>query len=98
MAETAELCARKALYAAEKLTQIPGVKLAFDRPFFKEFAIRVNGDVPKLLSGLTADGYLAGLSLARDYPKLADGIVVAVTEKRTKSEIDGLATAMAHRV
>jgi glycine dehydrogenase subunit 1 len=98
LVETAELCARKAHYAAERLAQVPGVKPAFDRPFFKEFVIRVNGDVTKLLNGLTADGYLAGLSLARDYPKLADGIVVAVTEKRTKAEIDGLATALQKRL
>lgn len=98
LAETAELCARKAHYAAERLTQIPGVKLAFDRPFFKEFTIRVNGDVTKLLSGLTDNGYLAGLSLANDYPKLANGMIVAVTEKRSKAEIDGMAAAMKKRL
>ena len=89
--ETAELCARKAHYAAEQLTKIPGVKLAFDRPFFKEFTIRVPGDVTALLAGLAEDGYLAGLPLGRYYPALGDCVSVAVTEKRTKAEIDGLA-------
>src|SRR5437868_936643 len=41
--ETAELCLQKAHYAAERLTQIKGVALAFDRPFFKEFTLRVPG-------------------------------------------------------
>ncbi len=98
LAETAELCANKAHYAAERLTKLPGVKLAFDRPFFKEFVIRVPVDAKKLLKELIADGYMAGLSLARDYPTLANGIVLAVTEKRTKAEIDGLAAAMAKRL
>ncbi len=39
--ETAELCTRKAHYAAEMLTQIPGVHLRFTQPFFKEFTVQV---------------------------------------------------------
>jgi glycine dehydrogenase subunit 1 len=96
--ETAELCARKAHYAAEQLTKIPGVKLAFDRPFFKEFTVRVPGDVTKLLAGLAENGYLGGLPLASYYPKLPGCIGVAVTEKRTKAEIDGLAAAISRRL
>jgi glycine dehydrogenase subunit 1 len=96
--ETAELCARKAHYAAEQLTKVSGVKLAFDRPFFKEFTIRASGDVKGLLAGLVEDGYLAGLPLGRYYPRLADCVSVAVTEKRTKAEIDGLAASLGHRL
>jgi glycine dehydrogenase subunit 1 len=95
--ETAELCARKAHYAADQLTKIPGVKLAFDRPFFKEFTLRLPGDVQKTLSGLVEDGYLAGLPLGRFHPSLGDCVTLAVTEKRTKAEIDGLAAALAKR-
>lgn len=96
--ETAELCARKAHYAASQLTKIPGIKLAFDRPFFKEFTIRVPGDANKLLGDLVADGYLGGLPLGRYYPTLADCISIAVTEKRTRAELDGLAAAIAKRI
>jgi glycine dehydrogenase subunit 1 len=96
--ETAELCARKAHYAAEQLTKLPGVKLAFDRPFFKEFTLRVPGDAKALLAGLVEDGYLAGLPLGRYFPKLADCVSIAVTEKRTKAEIDGLAAAVGRRL
>jgi glycine cleavage system P protein (glycine dehydrogenase) subunit 1 len=96
--ETAELCARKAHYAAEQLSKVPGVKLAFDRPFFKEFTVRVPGDVDKLLAGLAEDGYLAGLPLGRFFPRLADCMSVAVTEKRTKAEIDGLAAVVGRRL
>jgi glycine dehydrogenase subunit 1 len=96
--ETAELCACKAKYAAEKLTRVPGVRLAFDRPFFKEFTLRVPGDVNRTIAEMTRDGYLGGLWLGRYFEDFSDSVLVAVTEKRTKSEIDGLADALAKRV
>ena len=92
--ETAELCLRKAHYAAEQLTKIPGVKLKFATPFFKEFTLSVPGNVPNLLKALRGKGYHAGLPTGRWYPERGDGLTVAVTEKRTKKEIDGLAAAM----
>jgi glycine dehydrogenase subunit 1 len=93
--ETAELCTRKAHYAAEQLTRLPGVKLRFQRPFFKEFTLRVDSPVSGLLSALLRHGYHGGLELGRWYPGLADNISVAVTEKRTRAEIDGLVKAFA---
>jgi glycine dehydrogenase subunit 1 len=49
--------------------------------------------VPGLLARLLEDGYHAGLHLGRWYPELADSFTVAVTEKRSRAEIDGLAAA-----
>jgi glycine dehydrogenase subunit 1 len=92
--ETAELCLQKAHYAAEQLAKVPGVSLAFDRPFFKEFTVRVKGDVPALLKKLQAHGYFAGLSAGRWYAGLKDLLIVAVTEKRTKAEIEGFASVL----
>jgi glycine dehydrogenase subunit 1 len=93
--ETAALCTRKAHYAAEQLTQIPGVRLRFNRPFFKEFTLQVAGrDVAGLLAGLLSKGYHAGLPVGWA-PGLVDCFSVAVTEKRTRAEIDGLAAALA---
>jgi glycine dehydrogenase subunit 1 len=89
--ETASLCTRKAHYAAERLTAIPGVRLRFPRPFFKEFTLQVEGDVRGLLARLRAAGYHAGLPLGRWYPGWGDCLSVAVTEQRTRAEIDGLA-------
>ncbi|CAN5533902.1 aminomethyl-transferring glycine dehydrogenase subunit GcvPA [soil metagenome] len=96
--ETAELCVRKSHYAAEQLAKIPGVSLAFKAPFVKEFTIRVPGNVSKLLADLRQDGYFAGLPTGMWYPELSDCITVAVTEKRTKTEIDGLAAALKKRL
>jgi glycine dehydrogenase subunit 1 len=92
--ETAELCVRKAHYAATQLASVRGVALRFRRPFFKEFAVRLRGDVPSLLADLRVAGYDAGLALGRWYPSLADSLIVAVTEKRARAEIDGLAMAI----
>jgi glycine cleavage system P protein (glycine dehydrogenase) subunit 1 len=92
--ETAELCLRKAHYAAGQLSGVTGVALRFERPFFKEFTIRVPGDTKELLAELRAAGYHAGLAVGRWYPQLANCLSVAVTEARTRAEIDGLAAAL----
>lgn len=94
LAETAEHCLRKAHYAAQQLANQAGAQLRFNRPFFKEFTMQVPGNVPALLESLLADGYHGGLALNSWYPSLGDCLTVAVTEKRTRSEIDGLVAAV----
>lgn len=91
--QAAELSTRKAHYAAEQLDAIPGVSLAFSGPFFKEFAVRVPVDPQALLREVGRLGYHGGIALCDWCPELDDAILVAVTEKRTKAEIDGLAAA-----
>jgi glycine dehydrogenase subunit 1 len=91
MRETAELCTQKADYAMERLTASGHLELAFDAPFFNEFVLRVkNGNVDGLLQKATEAGILAGVPLARWYPTLSDCLLIAVTEKRTKEQIDRL--------
>jgi glycine dehydrogenase subunit 1 len=92
--ETAELCLQKAHYAAEQLANLPGVTARFKRPFFKEFTIKLPGNLSNLLAELRKKGYHAGLNLGRWYPQFENCLTVAVTEKRTKEEIDGLAAAL----
>ncbi|MNC77163.1 putative glycine dehydrogenase (decarboxylating) subunit 1 [compost metagenome] len=45
-------------------------------------------------SKLAQEGYLGGYDLGRDYPELAGHMLVAVTEKRSKEEIDQFASAL----
>jgi glycine dehydrogenase subunit 1 len=92
--ETAALCTRKAHYAAQQLTAIPGVSLRFARPFFKEFVLQVPGNVPAVLSRLLKAGFHGGLHLGRWYPELGNCLSIAVTEKRTRSEIDAFVKAV----
>ena len=91
--EVAELSTRKAHYAAERLAEVPGLSIAFPGPFFKEFVVRSKKDPVTLLAEVGRLGYHGGIALGRWYPELKDSILIAVTEKRTKAEIDGLAEA-----
>ena len=96
--ETAELCLRKAHYAKERLTVGGRLQLAFQQPTFKEFVVRdTHGQVGDLLSQASEAGYLAGIPLGTWYPELEDSLLVTVTEKRTKGEIDGLAEVLSAR-
>jgi glycine cleavage system P protein (glycine dehydrogenase) subunit 1 len=91
--QVAELSTRKAHYAADRLLEVPGLSMAFPGPFFKEFVVRSRKDPVAVLAEVGRLGYHGGIALGRWYPDMSDAILVAVTEKRTKAEIDGLAEA-----
>jgi len=91
MHSVAELCLQKARYAFDALTHRDSLEAAFDRPTFNEFVVRVrDGRMEARLKAARSQGIFAGVPLGRWYPELADCLLVAVTEKRTKSEIDRL--------
>jgi len=93
--ETANLCLQKSRYAAEQITKHDRFELAFPVPTFKEFVIRDRQNrVDELLSSALAAGFLAGVPLGRWYPERKDCFLMAVTEKRTRAEIDALVAAM----
>ncbi len=95
MRSVAELCLRKARYASDELTGRDSLEAVFDRPTFKEFVVRVrDGRVEERLEAAGRHGIFAGVPLGRWYPELDDCLLVAVTEKRTKSEIDRLAESV----
>jgi glycine dehydrogenase subunit 1 len=92
LAELGRRCAAEASYAAGRLTEIPGVEPLFPgAAFFKEFALRLPEPAVEVVDALIDRGFLAGVPLPD-----ADGraLLVAVTERRTRAEIDGLASAM----
>jgi glycine dehydrogenase subunit 1 len=90
--ELGERCAAKAAYAYEALTAVPGVRPGFpDAPFFKEFVVRLPRPAREVIDELVARGYLAGVPAAWLGD---DALLVAVTERRTRGEIDGLAAAL----
>lgn len=94
--EAATLCCEKAHYAAEKLAALDGVELLFDQPFFKEFAIRVPGNADELISKIAARGIGVGPSfVAAGIADRKDALLIAVTEKRTRDQIDELVAAIA---
>jgi glycine dehydrogenase subunit 1 len=92
LAEVGRQCAAKASYAAAELSALPGVSMLHpDAPFFTEFALKVPNRADRVVDGLVERGYLGGVPFAGAG---ADVLLVAVTERRTREQIDGLVTAM----
>ena len=89
-----ELSMAKAHYAARRLTEIPGVSLRFSAPFFKEFALTLPKPPERVVARLLRDKILAGVPLKTFDRKLANVLIVAVTERRTKAEIDRFAEVL----
>ena len=98
--ELAELLARRTHYARTTLTAIDGVELLHEQPVVRELALRLPGiDVPALVAHVQEHGYHPGLALARTHPDAyPDGLLVAITEQRTKDQIDRLAELLADGV
>ena len=87
-------CARKAAYLRERLTALPGVEPLPDGPVFREFGLRLPVPASQLVEALVPQGYLAGVDVGRWYPGLEDVLLVAVTERRTRAQIDAFVEAV----
>jgi glycine dehydrogenase subunit 1 len=88
IAKVARLCFDKAHYAAREIAKLPGYTLPHAGPFFKEFVVKCGKPVDGVLAACRAEGILGGVALKTFYPAMADQMLVAVTEKRTREEID----------
>lgn len=93
--EVASQCFDKAHYAAERIAALDGYSLRFDQPFFKEFVVQTTRDVGSALASCRKRGVLCGPDLGRFDKSLAGCFLVAVTEKRSKAEIDELVSGLA---
>jgi glycine dehydrogenase subunit 1 len=92
--ELAELMLQRTAYARERLEAVDGVTLLHSRPVVREFAVRLDAPVDAVIERCRAEGVNPGYALGRDYPEYADGLLVAITERRTRAEIDRLASAL----
>jgi glycine dehydrogenase subunit 1 len=88
--EMAMMNLQKAHYAKQAL-QAKGLEVVFASPFFNEFAVKLSKPVAEVNKNLLAAGIIGGYDLGLDYPEFADHMLLAVTELRTKEEIDQLA-------
>ena len=84
----ANLCVQKAHYLADQLQKIKGISLMFPNPFFKEFAVKVPVKPKKIIDAMRKEKIFAGIDLGRFDYGINDGLLIAVTEKRTKEEMD----------
>lgn len=85
--EMATVNIQKAHYAKKKFEK-HGCEIVFDGPCFNEFIIKCNQPIKEINKQLLRKGIIGGYDLGRDYPNLKNHMLVAVTELRTKAEID----------
>jgi glycine dehydrogenase subunit 1 len=91
LVEIGERCLAKAAYAAEALTGLPGVSMLSDEPFFKEFALRLPRPAHEVVEAMVERRFLAGVPM----PHAGDDVlVVALTERRSREEIDAFVGAL----
>jgi glycine dehydrogenase subunit 1 len=96
--ELGELLVRRTAYARRRLTAVDGVELLHPAPVAREFALRLSAPVPEVLDRVSEEGIAAGYALGREYPEYEDGLLVAITERRSKEEIDRLADALGRAI
>lgn len=78
---------QKAHYA-KKAFKENGMEVVFDGPSFNEFVLNLNKPIKEINHLLLQKGIIGGYDLSRDYPELNGHMLIAVTELRTKEEID----------
>jgi glycine dehydrogenase subunit 1 len=92
--DVAEQGVQKAHFLADRLSAAGVARPRFRGAFFNEFAVDVGEPADGVVRRLAERGYLAGPSLAREYPELRSCLLLAVTEQRTAQDLDGLVAAL----
>ncbi len=92
--EAAEQCAAKALFARSELAKLDGVKTVGESGFFNEFVIELPFDAGEVVERMLKKGYAPGIPLGSYYPGRERELLIAVTEKRTRAEIEGMVKAL----
>jgi glycine dehydrogenase subunit 1 len=90
----AEINLQKAHYLAERISALPGLTLRFAGPFFNEFVVQSRKKPARLLKASRDEGFLGGIDL--EPYELLDGnnLLLAVTEQRTRAEMDRFVKAL----
>ena len=85
---------QRTAYARAALAAVDGVELLHEQPVVREFAVALDAPVERVIERCAAHGVNPGYPLARDYPEHADGLLVALTEQRTRADIERLASVL----
>jgi len=94
LVELGELLLQRTHYARERLTALDGIEALHAQPVVREFALRLDADVARVIERCQDQGVNPGLALGREYPEHADGLLVAITELRSRADIDRLADVL----
>lgn len=93
--EAARQCLAKAEYLKQAIAALPGYAIPHAAPTFNEFVVAVRGgDAGKLTSALAAGDIIAGFDLGRVAASRRDQLLVAVTERHTRADLDRLVAAL----
>ena len=94
--EAGRQCLAKAEYLKGRIAGLRGYSLVYpSTPTFNEFAVRVRGgSAARVVEALEPKGFLAGLDLGRVDRTRADQLLVAVTESRSRADLDGFVAAL----
>ncbi|HWE11084.1 MAG TPA: aminomethyl-transferring glycine dehydrogenase subunit GcvPA [Solirubrobacteraceae bacterium] len=96
--ELTELMLQRAAYAREQLTALDGVRALHDQPIVREFAVALDAPARPVIDRCLKQGINPGYALGRDYPEHENGLLVAITERRTRADIDRLAQVLGEGV
>jgi glycine dehydrogenase subunit 1 len=92
LVELGELLARRTAYARETLAALPGISLRHEQPVVREFALTLDAPVHAVVERCAAEGVNPGLPLD------GDGLLVALTEQRSRADVDRLADVLGRAV
>ncbi len=98
LVELCELLVKRTAYAREQLAAIDGVELLHDQPVVREFAVNLDAPVERVIERCQNEGINPGYAVGRDYPEYPNALLVALTERRDRADIDKLASVLAAAV
>ncbi|MGH2969286.1 MAG: aminomethyl-transferring glycine dehydrogenase subunit GcvPA [Solirubrobacteraceae bacterium] len=96
--EIGELMLQRTAYARRKLAELDGVEPLHEQPVVREFALRLGAPVEAVIERCAAEGVNPGYPLGTDYGEFGDGLLVAITEQRSREDIDRLAAVLGQAV
>ncbi|MCX6386527.1 MAG: aminomethyl-transferring glycine dehydrogenase subunit GcvPA [Solirubrobacterales bacterium] len=88
--ELCELMVQRTAYARDRLTALEGVTALHSQPVVREFAVVLDVPVEPVIERCVAAGVNPGYPLGGDYPEYPNGLLVAITEQRSRADIDRL--------
>lgn len=92
--DVAYQCHQKAAYLRSRLKSLSGVEVLTGEKFFHEFVIRLNRSADEVEKAMLEKGFLPGVRLENEYEDMKNCWLIAVTEMRTKDELDGYISAL----
>ena len=92
--ELGDLLLQRTAYARRALAALDGVELLHDQPVVREFAVRLAAPVDRVIERCAERGVNPGHPLGADYEEHEDGLLVAITEQRSRADIDRLADVL----